>query len=373
MNKLIVLYPEDKNNAKNSWSGTSYSLRKALEKYYDVIFIDVALNKVEDITSRVIVKLGKYVSCNVVSDIFNYFYCNRIIRKLNKYKDIPVLEIGCSIILDRKYYVYHDMSCKSWDYVDKQINKTGKDFKNGNFNIFCKAELNRRVKVEKQVLSNASKVFYMGNWVNKLMQEYYPDIKDKFIAVGGGVNNEFNLSTKPKIKNQILFVGLDFERKGGYLVLEAFDILINKYISDAKLIIIGVDKIKDVKNVTWLGRISREESSKYFAGSQIFCMPSIFEAYGLVFVESLCFGLPVVARDDYEMHYFVEHGKNGYLIDKEDADLLAKYMAKALNNEEMKERVQREAINYQKRYSWDSVAYKIANVIDNEESGNSYN
>ena len=40
MNKLIVMYKENRKNPENTWSGTSYALRKALEKHTEVIFID---------------------------------------------------------------------------------------------------------------------------------------------------------------------------------------------------------------------------------------------------------------------------------------------------------------------------------------------
>ena len=45
----------------------------------------------------------------------------------------------------------------------------------------------------------------------------------------------------------------------------------------------------------------------------VFCMPSYFEAYGLVFVEALTFGLPCIGRNCYEMPYFIEEGKTGLL------------------------------------------------------------
>ena len=46
----------------------------------------------------------------------------------------------------------------------------------------------------------------------------------------------------------------------------------------------------------------------------VFCMPSYFEAYGLVFVEALTFGLPCIGRNCYEMPYFIEDGKTGLLL-----------------------------------------------------------
>lgn len=136
---------------------------------------------------------------------------------------------------------------------------------------------------------------------------------------------------------------------------------------EATLLIIGPEKQAQADGVTWCGRLDRAEIGKILSQSGIFCMPSRFEAYGLAFVEALCYGLPVIARDDYEMRYFIQEGENGYLIKNDDAQELAVLMERAINNLQMQTYVREHAKDYLAAYSWDQVAQKVASTIFAEE------
>ncbi len=92
-------------------------------------------------------------------------------------------------------------------------------------------------------------------------------------------------------------------------------------------------------------------------------MPSIFEAYGLVFIEALSFGLPCIGRDAYEMPYFIEDGVTGLLLKENNAVVLANMMDDLLSNEVIKENVKKKRDWYLKEYSWDTVAERIGKVM----------
>ena len=93
-------------------------------------------------------------------------------------------------------------------------------------------------------------------------------------------------------------------------------------------------------------------------------MPSKHDAYGLVFVEALCFGLPCIGKNICAMPEFIQPGKNGYLIDRDDADELAGVMEKLLlNGREIAAAVQRDKEYYLETYAWDSVADRIMTVL----------
>jgi len=92
-------------------------------------------------------------------------------------------------------------------------------------------------------------------------------------------------------------------------------------------------------------------------------MPSKFEAYGLVFIEALVYGLPCIGRDAYEMPYFIKENETGYLLREESPQTLAGLMEKALANEKMKENVRSKREYYIKEYSWETVAKRIAAVV----------
>lgn len=99
----------------------------------------------------------------------------------------------------------------------------------------------------------------------------------------------------------------------------------------------------------------------------IFCMPSYYEAYGLVFIEALVYGLPCIGRNCYEMPYFIEDGNTGLLIDKDDPEDLAKKMAALLEDYSFAERVREKRDWYVNEYSWDTVANRINCVINRHQ------
>ena len=143
--------------------------------------------------------------------------------------------------------------------------------------------------------------------------------KGKVHHVGGGCNIDVSrIDVSKKTGNKILFVGRDFKRKNGPLVVEAFKKA--KAVSpEIELYIAGTNNVNiDYDGIHILGDISSEELTEYFNICDIFCMPSIFEAYGLVFPEALTFGLPCIGRDAYEMPHFIEENETGYLLKEED-------------------------------------------------------
>ena len=93
-------------------------------------------------------------------------------------------------------------------------------------------------------------------------------------------------------------------------------------------------------------------------------MPSRFEAYGLVFIEAMCYGMPIVSYNRYEMPHFVKDGENGYLIDNYDENELAKALHNALNDSQMQNKTIIDSKKKQEEYSWSQVAKKIYENIE---------
>lgn len=365
-NKLIVLYEENKNNPKNTWSGTSYQLREALKEYFDVIFIDSSdvflLRIIKMISKRIEKKTASYI----IKPIYEKLHEIEINYRLRQYKDIPVLEIAENVIVHNDFYLYRDMSYACYPYVLDKLKNDKNDYGPGMLNSVSKKALNRRIEREELFHKKCKGEFYMGHWVTNLMKEYYPEYANKFIYAGGGLNSEFNLSTTKNKKDdikRILFVGIDFKRKGGNILLKAFNLLREKYGEKIELLIVGPNIIKEDNGVKYLGNLSREKISELFSLCDIYCMPSRFEAYGLVFIEALSYGLPIVAYNDFEMSHFVQNGKNGYLIDKYSEEELFNALVNTINDESIFDYCKNKQMEYIGYYSWKNTSNNIYGFI----------
>lgn len=367
MEKLVVMYSENRNNPMNTWSGTSYSLRKALEEKFDVIFIDLHEGKILRLLDKLSIQIGKKYRSYVFGPVHDILLQMKARFLLRKYKNIPVLEIANEVKIRNPYYLYQDLSLVVLPEIQSKMKEKKLSSCGGLRMELSDQELNRKIDVQKDIYFSVNKTFFMGKWVEEEMKKLYPEISEKFLAVGGGINNEFDgdiTSNKNNSKN-IVFVGIDFERKGGQLVLNAFKMLRN-IMPDVKLIIAGPEKEevlkrvgKENKNIEVLGKIDRKKLSEIFYNASLFCMPSEFEAYGLVFPEALSFGVPCIGRNSYEMKHFIKPGENGYLIDSDNAEDLAKLMCKALQNTTMKLELEKKVSEIKRIYSWDKVASDI--------------
>lgn len=232
-------------------------------------------------------------------------------------------------------------------------------------------DLQRRANEQMEVYQSASGVFTMGKWLAEYLIQTGKLPREKVHAVGGGTNIDASkVDDSQKEGNKFLFVGRDFKRKGGDSVCKAFDLLQKNDFPEAELYVAGPkDKPAECDlndHIHYIGDLTYEKLSTYFNLCDVFCMPSRYEAYGLVFVEALIYGLPVIARNAFEMSYFVQEGKNGYLLECDEPQELAKIMYETICNHTMKEFVKKNREAYIKEYSWDTVAERILKVMEED-------
>jgi len=124
--------------------------------------------------------------------------------------------------------------------------------------------------------------------------------------------------------------------KGIDILLYAFQKIVEEY-PKSKLLIIGdgieknnLLKISNELNITspvyFLGRQNREFVAKYMKEFHVFVLPTKYEAFGVVFVEVLTVGLPVISTKNYgEPDDFINR-KNGILVDIDNINELSMAM-----------------------------------------------
>ena len=133
----------------------------------------------------------------------------------------------------------------------------------------------------------------------------------------------------------LLFVGRLSEVKGFDVLLDAFEILLKNNSSSIKCIVIADGDQqshykKSVKsrmltdNVTFMGSQNQTRISEWMNQSHLVVIPSRKEGFGLVAIEALACGTPVICSDVGGLKEIVENGKNGFLFPVEQKDKLVK-------------------------------------------------
>ena len=257
-------------------------------------------------------------------------------------------------------YIYQDANVEHFMRLSQE-NRSLFDYAVGSLNNT--AYLKSRSALQNEYYESATGIFCMGHWLKDYLINECHVSEEKVVHVGGGFNLKLD-NIQPsanKTKTKILFVGRNFERKGGLITVEAFKLL-KRRMPEAELFVAG-PKENPVNEVIdgyhFLGDLNFDEVNHYFNECDIFCMPSYFEAYGLVFIEALASGLPCIGRDCYEMPYFIENGKTGLLLKNDSVEELAGMMQELLTNDTYRNNCGRKKEWYIKEYSWDTVAERM--------------
>jgi len=234
----------------------------------------------------------------------------------------------------------------------------------------------QRFDLEKLVLRNASKIFTMSSNVQEAIVEHYGCQREKVSCVYAGSNVSAKTADSGQrnyFNKNFLFVGRDFERKGGSILLEAFK-LVRKSHPDARLTIVGCSQKLSVPNCNAVGLVPLGEVSKYYEQASVFCLPTFSEPFGIALVEAMTYKLPIVATGIAAIPDFVVEGKSGYLVRPGNVQQLADALIRLLDDPDkcrsFGETGYRIAID---RYTWERVGTRmresIASVITLQADG----
>ena len=181
-------------------------------------------------------------------------------------------------------------------------------------------------------------------------------------------------NNKSKINNkQIISVGRLSEEKG---YLDLIDIM--KYVvktdKNIKLIICGTghqkeqieNKIKELSlenNIILKGFLKEEKLYKEYINSSLYVLPSISEAFGLVLLEAMHFGLPVIAFDTASGARNLLKNDVGLLIKDRNKKEFARQIINLLNNQELLKKYQNKSLNEVKKYDTDVIKKEWLKIL----------
>jgi hypothetical protein len=222
------------------------------------------------------------------------------------------------------------------------------------------------IDMERGIYEHAAITFTRSSNISKSIIEQYHIPANKVIVAGVGSNldtHDIHLDNDDYGNKNILFVGIDWERKGGPDLFEAFQLVLKKH-PDASLTIVGCNPEHNLPNCEVVGKIPVDEVGKYFCRASIFCLPTKLEPFGVAFIDALYYKLPIVATNIGAIPDFVKPGENGYLIEPGDVESLAQYLDTLLSNPGRCKRFGQQGYALATaNYSWDKVAEKMSNAI----------
>ncbi|MFF2448981.1 glycosyltransferase [Neobacillus sp. NPDC058068] len=256
--------------------------------------------------------------------------------------------------------------------IDKMVKKSGRIF-----------------NMTKTILAEADHVIAVGQELYTTLETEFGVSRDKLSLINMGVNLDvFKVVDKsvarlrleiPQNKTPLLFVGNIIEQKGLNDLVEAFAVL-KKDLPEYELYIIGSNKDQGYfrkletviaetglkESVHFLGTKQQAEVALWMAAAEVFVLPSHLEGFGLVALEAMACGTPVVGSNVGGLKYLLNHGK-GMLVNPKNPAELKKALQTVLESEEVKQNLIRKGLEMAQKNDQIIMTDKVINLYQSQK------
>lgn len=222
-------------------------------------------------------------------------------------------------------------------------------------------------ELECAIYRNARLVFTSSRFAADSLVEDYGLPPERAVVVGSGGNVPVPPVCPSRVRSggaRILFVGVEWERKGGPELLEAVAQL-RRTRPDVALDVVGCAGAAE--GVRFHGRVPPSDVARFYQEADIFCLPSRAEPSAGVLAEAAAYGLPIVATRVGGTPERVIDGGTGFLVPAMDAEALGRSLARLVDEPDLASRMGRAGWELAAReFTWDAVAAKMLAAIDPE-------
>ena len=226
---------------------------------------------------------------------------------------------------------------------------------------------------ERGLYDSIDVIFTMSEWLRRSFVDDFGQAPEKVVAIGAGSNaapeavNVDREWTTPRL----LFVGRDWERKGGPELLRAWPAIRSAH-PEATLEIVGPQAIAGdlPAGVEFTGWLDRDTSagaaalSRAYRRATVFVMPSLYEPFGIVFLEAMAHGLPCVGGDSCAMPEIVADGSTGFVVDPRDGEALTRALLALAEPETARRMGAAGQERLVERFTWDQVASRMVAELE---------
>jgi glycosyltransferase involved in cell wall biosynthesis len=213
-------------------------------------------------------------------------------------------------------------------------------------------------------LDRVARVYVFSEWAREVNVRWGADAR-KLDVVSPGFPVPAEVDRSGRETFSFLFVGTDFERKGGFDVIEAFETVSDAY-PEARLVLAGAtlsERDPDRLIHGWVnearrrrvlakleplvakglvedhGPVSSQRVQDLYPAADAFVMPTLAEGFGFTNVEAMSYGLPVISSSFGPIPEIVHHQQTGLLMSPGDVDGLAGAMTQLLADRDLAKRM----------------------------------
>jgi glycosyltransferase involved in cell wall biosynthesis len=231
--------------------------------------------------------------------------------------------------------------------------------------------IRRALEFEHRLHQSRDLVLPMSEWLRRSFIDDFGVDPQKVVAVGAGANitTTDELPERDPRRPRILFVGKQFDRKGGPDVLRAFA-QVRRHRPGAELWIAGPERLNiDAPGVTSFGRLPHEAPNgidlrKLYREATMFVMPSVYEPFGITFLEAMTHRLACVGSTVGAIPEMVLDGVTGYIVAPGDHAALADRLIELADNPDKSGKFGQAGLRHvREHYTWERVATRVISAI----------
>ncbi len=250
-----------------------------------------------------------------------------------------------------------------------------------------------RLKGERQVLRRADRIIAATIAETTQLRFLYRSDQRKLVIIPPGVDTSHFypipadeakqfLGLKPE-NRMVLFVGRIEPLKGVDTLIQAMSCLdLQELHRPVHLAIIGGEPDAIPEDMTeemtrlqklcddlcmggmviFLGKRGQDTLPYYYSAAEMVVMPSLYESFGMVALEAMACGTPVIASEVGGLGYLVQNGVTGYTIPDSEPEALCDKLSWLLGDAHLRETMGQRAADYALDYAWEKIAGRIVEV-----------
>ena len=358
---------------RNSWSGTIYKVREAIElSGCKVIWISYKKNFLPVLIIKSLLKVfAKIFAKNTMLDHI------KIIGKLQAFTINKAALHKCDYLF---------FSGQSFLLSNLKTEKPIIYYSDAAFNLMpdyywhnlASWNIKQGHEIERAALDKSSIIIHASKWASKSAIDFYNALETKCHVLEFGANlDDYDIEKAEPYKIgcelKVLFSGVDWERKGAEIAIETVDWL-NKNNIRTKLIIVGLNSIPEeyenlpfIENVGFLDKNIENQYEKYTSiikQSHLLLLPTKGECAGIVFSEASAYGLPIFTYDTGGIANYVINGYNGYRLPlSEKSEAFAHKIMECINQNKLSELKEGGVQLYREKLSWKSWSERFREIL----------
>ncbi|OIP79158.1 MAG: glycoside hydrolase [Oscillatoriales cyanobacterium CG2_30_44_21] len=249
---------------------------------------------------------------------------------------------------------------------------------------------NTRLKIEREILERANCVIATSPQEQETLRSLVSTRGQIEVIPCGTDTNNFRLTSKTHARAKlkldsrekvVLYVGRFDERKGIETLVRAFALLKSDEFKNLKLIIVGgssanmpdgaeririenlVSELGIKDSTVFAGRIGHDVLPFYYTAADVCVIPSHYEPFGLVAIEAMACGVPVVASNVGGLKFTIIPEETGLLVEPKNVEAFANGIHRILFDELWVRKMRKQAsANVNQRFSWSGVTIQLSEL-----------